>query len=142
MDNRAELTRGGLIIRLIDIALIILFGFISISDIRIQTQIKLPTPVKDYRASSQYEVVFVKIDSTSAFHLIEKEPVSRAMDLEGLEEQLQKRAEYYRALGKEIVVLVQPDGETPVQLTVDVLDLCRKLNLKRNIAYNYASLQL
>ncbi len=142
METRAELTRGGLIIRLIDIALIILFGFISISDIRIQTQIKLPTPVDDFKAASSFEVVFVKIDSAWVFHLIEKEPVSRAMDMDELETQLQKRAGYYHQLGKDIVVLVQPDGETPVQLTVDVLDLCRKLNLKRNIVYNYASLQL
>ena len=40
------MSKGGLIIRLIDVVLILLLGFIGISDFTVKTQIKLPQGIK------------------------------------------------------------------------------------------------
>lgn len=63
---------SGLIVRLVDVVLIILFGFIGISDIKVKRQIKVPgktveteTPQENQKNNVMVVVDFMKMISTS-----------------------------------------------------------------------------
>lgn len=134
------ITRNGLIIRLIDIALIILFGFIAISDIKVNAQIKLPSPVRDETSESQNLFLRVKIYSQEKFEIIENQIIHKIDSLQVLEEKLFALYETYKKQNTALHVLIEPQSGSIIQSTIDVLDICSKLNITKNIAYDYAKL--
>ena len=137
------MNKGGLIIRLIDVAMIILFGFIAISDIKVRAQIKLPSdePQKEQQKQQKDPVlIFVKIDLDRGF-VVERdeEMLFATSDKVELESNLANLVNYNKTVGQETVVLISPDEDSPIQLTVDVLDICERNQIPKNI--NYESLQ-
>ena len=136
------MTKGGLLIRLIDIALIILFGFISISDINVKAQIKLPKPVKESVEKSQNLFLVVRVLSSGQFELDDTETTTIYPSLDELESGLKDVAMRLVQPDVQLHVLVKPEEDSIVQHTVSVLDLCTKLELPKNIAYNYDDLNL
>jgi biopolymer transport protein ExbD len=134
------MSRGGLIIRLIDVALIILFGFIAISDIKVKAQVKLPTNAPESRPRGERQLVRVAIGPDGRFEVIDADDVEKISDLSALEALLRQRADAYRRRNSEMVVLIEPDGDSMIQLTVSVMDICEKYGIPKNI--NYPSLEL
>ncbi|MFQ5631272.1 MAG: ExbD/TolR family protein, partial [bacterium] len=128
------LTRNGLIIRLIDIALIILFGFIAISDIKVNAQIKLPSPVQSETTESQNLFVLVKINPDETFEVIESQLTEKIVSVDSLGMKLQNLKENYNNQKISLHVLIEPQPGSIIQGTIDVLDLCTKLNITKNIA--------
>jgi len=136
----------GIIIRLIDVAFIILFGFVIISRLRL-SEIDLPSKTKPPKEHTQKHIVQIKImkntkNNSDIFILIDEDGkelgyFNNAYDME---EDLQKMKEKDKINKKELVVLIEPGPNSIIQHTVDVLDLCRRNNIKKNI--NYASLEL
>jgi len=64
--------RGILLVRLIDVVLIILFGFIAISDIKVKRQINLPgsTDNEEQQTEEDQTILFwIDIDSSGFFQL-------------------------------------------------------------------------
>jgi len=134
---------GGIIIRLIDVAMIILFGFIAISDIKVRAQIKLPTDQQEERQQTEEKepvVLFVKIELDQGYILEENEVViAEINEAKELEEFLLQRYEQAKASGLDMVLLIEPDENSIIQKTVDVLDICERYKIPKNI--NYESMQ-
>lgn len=136
------MTKGGIIIRLIDVAMIILFGFIAISDIKVRAQIKLPAQdaEQDLQEQKKPELILVKIDLLNGYVVENGEQViAVTTDLDQLENRLLELSRQHKAAGSEMVVLVEPDEDSMIQHTVNVLDICERHNIAKNI--NYQSLQ-
>lgn len=136
------MNKGGFIIRLIDITLIILFGFISISDLKVQGLIKLPQLVEGEDSHQQIIPLVIKITGENNFEYIENRKARPASSIAALDSLVQESVDRHSQEKGNILVFIKPDVDSPVQITVDVIDLCRKFNLTRNLAFDYASLQL
>lgn len=137
------MTKGGIIIRLIDVAMIILFGFIAISDIKVRAQIKLPADDQEQTLPEEEmdpALIFVKIDLEYGFVIERKdETLLTTTDINGLEKGLVQLLNRYKTIGQEMVVLIEPHEDSMIQHTVDVLDICEKHSIPKNI--NYESMQ-
>lgn len=134
------MNKGGFIIRLIDITLIILFGFISISDLKINALIKLPSLVEGDAGEQKIIPLVVKIGAESTFEFIEDRISHQAANLDDLEGYFKECLAKYPEQKGQMLVFIEPHVDSPVQTTVDVIDICRKYELTRNLAFDYASL--
>ena len=128
--------KRGLIIRLIDIVLIILFGFLAISDIQMKRQIRLPGPPKDQQIQEipQDVYVFIQIDKNDRFTLKEGETIKlRTGNIDGLRSGLLKITNAIYENGKTPVVIIDPDLNAKIQTTIAVYDLCEEEQLPKSI---------
>ncbi|MDZ7292793.1 MAG: biopolymer transporter ExbD [candidate division KSB1 bacterium] len=129
------MSKGGIIIRLIDIGLTVLFGFICISDIEQKTQVKLPS-VTAVSVPTQVKTVSILIFDGPKYTLMEGgTEIATHEDLEWIEQILLQVRQNYQARNEDIIVLIQPDPNSPIQLTVNVLDVCERNQINRNINY-------
>jgi len=127
------MTKGGLIIRLIDVVLILLLGFISISDLTVKTQVKLPQGVNESNTTIQKsQAVFIKIDKDGLFEIddgINKTP--GISDINLIEQRLIDLKKSFHNL----VVIIEPDPDSIIQIAVDLIDICEKNNILKSINY-------
>ncbi len=137
------MNKGGIIIRLIDVAMIILFGFIAISDIKVRAQIRLPAEQdKQERREAETEPVllFVKIDQQHGFVIMQNDvALLSTVDLPELESTLANMLNHHQLKGEKMVLLIEPHEDSLIQHTVDVLDICERNGIPFNI--NYESMQ-
>jgi biopolymer transport protein ExbD len=128
--------KGGMIIRLIDIALTVLFGFIAVSDVEQKTQVKLPRNVTAVSTPQNLKTLSLVVLPGPRYTLLDgvQEIVSDPV-LEHVEKILVAIRDDYRARNEDIVVLIQPDPNSPIQLTVNVLDVCERNQIQKNINY-------
>lgn len=135
------MNKGGIIIRLIDVAMIILFGFIAISDIKVRAQIRLPSEDQEQpETQEEPEVMYVRIEPERGF-VIEQNEVALVVtrEITELETALVNLYDFHKNNGSQMVVLVEPDENSIIQNTVDVLDICEREKIPMNI--NYESMQ-
>jgi biopolymer transport protein ExbD len=135
------LNKGGLLIRLIDVAMIILFGFIAISDIKVRAQIKLPSDKIEQESTEQAEpaLIFVRIGLNNLVTVTDNDELEEQLPIDRLEERLLQLRSDFNASGREIVVLIEPHEDSIMQHTIDVLDICERHTIPKNI--NYESMQ-
>ncbi len=128
--------KGSMIIRYIDIALTVLFGFIAISDIEQKTQVRLPRSVSSVSTPTAINTVSLVVLPGPVYTLLEgtTEVISNP-ELERVEQELINVRQKYLDRQQDIIVLIQPDPNSPVQLTVNVLDICERNQIQRNINY-------
>ncbi|MFQ5709395.1 MAG: ExbD/TolR family protein [bacterium] len=131
------MTKGGIIIRLIDVAMIILFGFIVISDIKVRAQIKLPSDEQQSETKiTEQKLILVQVGLEGDYVIKENEDVvAETSDLHVLEEKLAKLFHDYRSAGTDMIVLIEPDQDSIIQRTIDVLDICERNQIPKNIKY-------
>ena len=128
--------KGGMIIRLIDVVLIILFGFIGISDIQVKRQIKLPGgEKKQQQAKERKDVMFwININKQGTYSLeVEERPVLRSARLPQLKKTLLKEIQPFKKKGKQIVVVINPDPGAKMQAMIDAYDLCEAAGIPKSI---------
>ncbi|MBC8465920.1 biopolymer transporter ExbD [bacterium] len=123
---------NGSIIRLIDVVLIILVGFISVSDLRQKSQITLPqkkeTPVDDTESEQIAAMIFIQEDGYQV--MVEEDSVwFNPDDLEGVKSRLE---EYKQNYDKPLVA-IDPSDSSPVQFTVNMIDVCSSLELPKSV---------
>jgi biopolymer transport protein ExbD len=132
------ISSGGAIIRLIDVALNILFGFIVITDIQPKSQIKLPAPeqMEPPAVEQRYDYVIIKIDSAGSF-LIEadEQPLGQFQTLTALERLLREHGQQTAREGRQTVVVIDPEETSILQRTVDVFDLCERNGIAKAIHF-------
>ncbi|MFK7848511.1 MAG: hypothetical protein AB8G77_24695 [Rhodothermales bacterium] len=132
--------RRGYLLRFIDLGLIILFGFLMISDITVISQVTLPGKSDENVDSStdesqiymgvliqndgQYEVV--DLADRTQLHVGIKSSEELQFVLKTLDEQ-------QRAAGKTLNLLIEPAPASHMQKLVDVLDVCERLSIQKNI---------
>jgi len=152
--------KNGIIVRLIDVVLNLLMGFLLISDIVHKEQIKLPGPASSRDRQEQKEKVVsieVKVipsDTTladvdskteksliklcqlhSIYEVHDNEEIHKYRILENLEDYLYQTKLSYEAGGAKVAIVIDPDPESMIQATINVIDICRKYNIKRNFRY-------
>lgn len=151
------MNKGGLIVRLIDIVLILLLGFLQISDIVHKNQIKLPGPAGTKRNLSEKskilpidvhvmpgdttmpdidpetEYSLKKLGQLYCYYLLyQDEKVYRIRTLDKLEEHLLITEATYDSIS----VIVNPDPNSIIQGTINLIDICRRHGFKRKFRYN------
>ncbi len=123
---------SGLIIRLIDVVLIILVGFVSISDLRPKSQIALPQKENVAEEGSVGEqvvaMIFIKKDEYRI--IIDKDTSNFTMDMVV---QLEERLIDYKINSEKPLVVIDPSNNSPLQYTVNMIDLCSKLELPKSV---------
>lgn len=148
---------GSLIIRLIDVVLLLLLGFLLISDIIHKNQIKLPGPAGTSKRQDQErkilnihinivdeDTTITGIDPDNEFSLIklaqlycyylvqEDDKTYHIRDLEKLEKHLLLA----QAANDSISVIINPRPNSIVQGTINLIDVCRKYGFKRQFQYS------
>lgn len=134
---------SGTIVRLIDVALNILFGFIVISDLQPKSQIKLPAPqeMETPIIEQRYDYVIVKIDPAGYFRLeADEQPLGECQDLTTLETILRQRGEQSARAGRQTIVVIDPEETSLLQRTVDVFDLCERNGIAKSIHFKDVTL--
>jgi biopolymer transport protein ExbD len=135
---REPISSNGTIVRLIDVALNILFGFIVITDLTPKSQIKLPAPqeIEPPAIEQRYDYVIVKIDVAGNFRLeADEQPLAEFQSLAGLETFLRQRGEEAARAGRQTIVVIDPEEASILQRTVDVFDLCERNGIAKSVHF-------
>jgi len=132
---------AGMIIRLVDVVLIVLFGFLMITKIQEQVDIPLPHSKADnpvVTADREVFDVFVRRDGRIQCGWIDSKYQVR-MPLQSSDPTLM-RAKYdeLKRLLDEInpgrmAVAIQAEFNAPTQYTVDLIDICKELSMPKSI---------
>jgi len=125
------------LIRFIDIGLILLFGFIIISDITVRSQIELPgSDPGEPTEERQPLVVTIEVRSSSLFRVSEVESellVGVYESIESLEDGLDLYKSQAIDQGFSPLALLEISTDAQMQTFVDVLDLCDRLGIPKNV---------
>lgn len=128
--------KAGMIIRYIDIALTMLFGFIAISDIERKTQVNLPRQVTAISSPAMLNTVSILVLEGPRYTVMEgAREIASDADLRKIEQVMQAVRQNYADRREEVIFLIQPDPNAPIQLTVNVLDVCERNHFVKNINY-------
>ena len=128
------MSNNRLMIRLIDVALIILLGFIAIS--RLKTEyVDLPAPGDVPPRQSKIHRATVHIYKNS-FYVVDGKRKQRVRKVSDLESVLQKKKSAYRRSRARLVMEIQPHTASLMQSLIDVLDICQRNNIEKNISYD------
>lgn len=129
--------KGGTIIRLIDVVLIILLGFLGITDFEIKSQIKLPSAGPGDSQEMKQQIVYLNIENSDTFILAEgSQTIAQIESLSKLERIITNLNNNYILDNKRMVVVIEPGMESVVQTTVDVMDLCEKHQIPKSLSYS------
>lgn len=131
----------GFLIRFIDVGLIVLFGFLMISDIEVSSHVELAGSAvgvdEEDQRTEPPAVLDVAISPTGAFTVSAPSLDSIAgFTVEGvaaLTETLRRLSGLHSTAGMETMVLIRPHEASIVQATVDVMDICDRLSLPKSL---------
>jgi biopolymer transport protein ExbD len=130
------MSKSSMIIRLIDIALTVLFGFIAVSDVDQKTQVKLPRDVTGVPQQTTLKTVTIHVLDGPRYTIMDGfQEVASDTVLERIEEKLVQIHQIFADRKEEVIFLIQPDPNSPIQLTVNVLDVCERNHFVKNINY-------
>lgn len=130
------MVKGGLIIRLIDVVLIILLGFLTISDFSLKTQIKLDLSGDESKREREKVIITVRILPNKNFYIKESDQDERLLQrAKTLETYLSNRSKDCKQKKAPLMVVIEPHLDTEMQVTVDVLNICEKLQINKTISY-------
>ena len=123
---------SGSLIRLIDVVFILLFGFISISEISERSKIELPESAETPPSHPDKEkVLFLGIDSEGKY-LVENE-TKVIFSPQDLFYYLQGKAAEVRQSGDELRVRIRSNFDTPIKFTMAAADICDNLQVQKGI---------
>jgi biopolymer transport protein ExbD len=141
LTGTKTMLRGGTIIRLIDVVLIILLGFLGITDFEVKSQIKLPSAVESGQREIKQQFIFLDIKSDNRFEISDgQNPVKEVESIEALEKLIIQLNNYYIQNFKQMILVIEPNLETVIQTTVDVMDICEKNQILKNLSYSNVKL--
>ena len=131
----------GFLIRFIDIGLIVLFGFLMISDIDLASRVELADSREAEEETIQDEptergFILVEVGADGAYRVSDPRAADegvRADDPDALAAELQRRDALNVEAELETVVLLQPHPASLVQETVDAMDVCDRLSLPKSL---------
>lgn len=127
------MTKGGLIIRLIDVVLILLLGFVGISDFTVKTQVKLPQGKSETDVQmKKCQAIIIRIDKDGKFELDDGNfKITGINDIKRVEDELVG----FKKIHNDIIAIIEPDLDTIIQITVDLIDICERNNILKSINY-------
>lgn len=118
------MSKKSIIIRLIDIVLILLFGFLVVSEINRKSPVKLPqSNVKVKREFDEEELMIVGIKQDTTFFLEgEDRAIASFNDLYSL---ILIRNESFKKLNRKFRVRIRSYWNLPIKYTMRVANFCR-----------------
>jgi len=126
------MVKGGFIIRLIDVVFILLFGFISISEIGTQRSIDPPKSTELLKPATQKNKIFIGITSNGQFIIELLDGTTGVLkDVSQIKELLQKIALQNPPKKSAIKVQIVSNWDSPIKYTMQVADICDKLGLRK-----------
>ena len=125
--------RSGFVVRFVDVVLILLFGFISISSVR-ATEIDLPESTEMAPPVPETEeVIFVGIRGDGTY-LVEDEEV----ELRGAEALLAHLSEAASVVEGPVTVRIRASHDTPMRFLVDAARIADGLGLPKSLEVRMA----
>ncbi len=123
---------GGTLIRLIDVVFILLFGFISISEVSQKSKIELPTSAETPPSNPDTEhVLFVGINSEGHYLIADE---SRALRTpRDLYSYLREEVSAAIKSGDDLRVRIRSNWDTPIKFAMAAADICDNLNIQKGI---------
>ena len=125
---------GGIVIRLIDVVLILLFGFIAVSEVSENTQIHLPESTQIPLSNPDKEEILIVSISKDGDYWVEEETV-RIEDLAALRTYILTKYLKYVQEDEETLmrVRIRSDRDAPAKYTLNLAALCDDLNIVKGI---------
>ncbi|MBD3289475.1 hypothetical protein GF337_11785 [candidate division KSB1 bacterium] len=122
------MSKSTVIIRLIDIVLILLFGFLVISEINKKSPIRLPqSRIPIEKKIDEEELFIVGINEDKRLYIENEDRY--VSDLEILKGIIQNRNEYYESRGKKLRVRIRSFWNIPIKHTMRIAQYCQRLNI-------------
>lgn len=132
--------RRGYLLRFIDLGLIILFGFLMISDITVISQVTLPGKSDEPADPAEEDnkmFLGVSIQEDGSYQVLSlenKEPLHVGINSqEELEFVLKTLKDQQSTAGKELNILIEPAPASKMQRLINVLDACDEVKIPKNI---------
>ena len=119
------MSKGGIIIRLIDIVLILLFGFLIVSEVNRKSPVKLPhSDVKVKREIDDEELLIIGIRADKSLYLEGEDRVIPS--LTELYNLIIVRNHSFAALNRKFRVRIRSEWNLPIKYTMQIANFCRK----------------
>ncbi len=135
------MSKGGSIIRLIDVVLNILFGFMGITDFEMKSQIMLPSIIGIGNQEIKQQGVFLTISNDSQFVINDGNTVTKELQgIEALDQYVDQLNRSYLQNSIQMLIIIEPEQETMIQTTVDVMDICEKYQIPKSLSYSQVKL--
>jgi biopolymer transport protein ExbD len=133
------MSKKGVIVRLIDIVLNLLFGFLIVSEINRKSPVTLPqSDVKVKREIDEEELLIIGIKQDTTLYLEgEDRPIASLEELYNL---ILTRNESFNNLNRKFRVRIRSYWSLPIKFTMRVANFCRNNNIPvgmdiNNVAY-------
>ena len=126
------MSKGGIIIRLIDVVLNLLLGFICISDFTVKAQVMLPKTINDSSQIQRQKIICIRIHENGQFEI--DDGITKLLGITELH-QVEQEMLRQKNLNPDLNVIIEPDVDSIIQITVDLLDLCEKYQIPKTISY-------
>ena len=124
--------KGGIIIRLIDVVLILLFGFISISEISRKSKILLPKSTQTPPQNPDLESILIIGVTPDGSYLVDNESMIFT-NLEDLGKFIIENIKKDLLSDHQTRVRIRSSWNAPIKYTAALIDLCNDLNIAKGI---------
>lgn len=122
------MSKGGIVVRLIDIVLNLLFGFMCISTMERKSPVKLPQSDAPVQSQVQKEeLLVISIDQQEQF-LIEAENLVLP-NFEAVKSLILTRNESFKRLDRTMKVRIRCFWNLPIRYTMRIANFCRDENI-------------
>lgn len=127
---------GRFLVRFVDVVLILLFGFISISQVQKRSVVSPPKSSETKKTPADDDVdVFIAVTATGAF-LVENE--SRSLDtMDGLVQYIQQKKQQYGA--ERLKIRIRSDDTAPIQYAIAIAEICDNAGVEKSLDVRLAN---
>lgn len=140
--------KGKIIVRLIDIVLILLFGFISISEIDRKSQVRLSESKAIPVSHADQEDIIIVAILNEGDYLIENidldDGVGNGTEIKGFQKLaafIYDRHQEAEDRGRQIKVRIRSNWYLPAKHTLDVAIFCEQLSIERSLDVKVTSVK-
>ncbi|NOZ60266.1 MAG: hypothetical protein GXO74_01155 [Calditrichaeota bacterium] len=124
---------SGVIIRLIDIVLLLLFGFIAISEIEKKSPVKLPQSVarvKNKQEEDELLILGITLNENKKLTFIVEAEDATLPSLRSVKDKiLRRRKTLAEEFDRKLKVRIRSDWNLPIKYTMKIAKFCQKNNI-------------
>jgi len=126
--RKRRLRRSGLILRLIDVVFILLFGFISVSEIDKQSLIILPkSDMVEQTVPDKERIVFIGVLPTGKF-LVEDETATIS-EIPTLRKYIEETKKLFRESGFKLKIRIRANHNSSVKYAFSIIQICQDMDI-------------
>jgi len=123
---------GGIIVRLIDVVLILLFGFISISEVNRKSKIELPKSLHTPASYPDMESILIIGITNQGTYFVENESREIA-DFEDLKNYIIENNKRDLANETKTRVRIRSNWDAPIRFTIELANFCDEFEIAKGI---------